>query len=367
MPGNIGAKILKVNNQETALLMSEKDSIELDERFISAARHQSEGSLDKAEKLFSLLLAESPDEFKLLQRFGMVLAQLGRASEAIPHLERAIRLRPDNAGAYYYLGIAHEHLGDTDSAIDNYHCTLAYQKNFRPAHLAIANINLPFEHYTEVLKRFHQWLRPRNYVEIGVETGKSMVLAEPPTVCIGVEPQPKINVTFSAPTRIFEKTSDEFFANEDLCKEIGGETVDLSFIDGLHLFEAVLKDFINIERYSSRKTVVLLHDCIPLNEATSARERSTTFWSGDTWKVIPCLKRYRPDLAIITIAAPPTGLAVITRLDPESTILSENLDEINKQFIPLEYAFLDSGKHDILNVMIDDWPSIQKRISESWE
>ena len=45
--------------------------------------------------------------------------------------------------------------------------------------------------------------------------------------------------------------------------------MELAFIDGLHLFEQVLRDFINVERHSSPSTVVLLHDCLPLDEATA--------------------------------------------------------------------------------------------------
>ena len=48
---------------------------------------------------------------------------------------------------------------------------------------------------------------------------------------------------------------------------------ELVFIDGLHLFEQVLRDLINVERHSTTDTVVLLHDCLPLDEVTSGRRR----------------------------------------------------------------------------------------------
>src|SRR5258706_5348979 len=51
---------------------------------------------------------------------------------------------------------------------------------------------------------------------------------------------------------------------------------------------------------------------------TAARERVDAFWSGDVWKLVPCLKKYRPDLSIHTIASAPTGLPVIRNLDPAS-------------------------------------------------
>ena len=48
--------------------MPENNSIELDERFVSAICHLSEDSMDKAETQFSLLLAESTDKFELQSR-----------------------------------------------------------------------------------------------------------------------------------------------------------------------------------------------------------------------------------------------------------------------------------------------------------
>ena len=54
----------------------------------------------------------------------------------------------------------------------------------------------------------------------------------------------------SADATIYELTSDEFFARYDLSELLGGP-VELAFIDGLHLFEQVLRDFVNLERHSA--------------------------------------------------------------------------------------------------------------------
>src|SRR5450631_1084438 len=42
------------------------------------------------------------------------------------------------------------------------------------------------------------------------------------------------------------------------------------------------------------------------------RARDTDFHTGDVWKTVLCLKHYRPDLDVFTIATPPTGLTVVT-------------------------------------------------------
>lgn len=342
--------------------MTNQDNITLDPRFISAVQRQSDGKFEKAAQLYSELLVEFPDNIELLHRFSQTLLQIGKFREAIKHLDYSIVLEPDNFMSYFNLGIVYYKAGDIDEAIARFWTALKYNPNFTPAHQALSQIILPGEHYYQTLKRFHKWLKPANYVEIGVETGKSMSYAEPPTMCVGIDPAPQINVEFSADTKIFSETSDNFFEKYDLRSEVGDRPVELAFIDGLHNFEAVLRDFINIECYSSPDAVVLLHDCIPLDDATSLRERKTTFWSGDTWKIIPCLKHYRPDLNVVTIASPPTGLAAITHLDPESTTLSDNLDSAIAKFISLDYAYLGDNKYDILNVTFDDWSTVQEML-----
>jgi hypothetical protein len=49
---------------------------------------------------------------------------------------------------------------------------------------------------------------------------------------------------------------------------------------------------------------------------------------GDTWKAIVAIARRRPDLHIRTVLAPPSGLVVIRRLDPSSTLLAAEFEQI---------------------------------------
>ena len=66
--------------------------------------------------------------------------------------------------------------------------------------------------------------------------------------------------------------------------------MDLTFIDGLHLFEVALRDFMNAERMSSPSSVVILDDVFPRSIAEASRERHTLFWAGDTYKVMLTLE-----------------------------------------------------------------------------
>lgn len=136
----------------------------------------------------------------------------------------------------------------------------------------------------------------------------------------------------------------------DLKSELGA-TLDLGFIDGMHLFEFALRDFIQLERSATTQSTILIHDCYPYDRESSARNRTTMFWSGDTWKIVLCLKCYRPDLRVITLPAWPTGLTVVRDLDPTSTVLSERLAQLYSEFVPMDYAVLEENKDDSLNLV----------------
>jgi hypothetical protein len=214
---------------------------------------------------------------------------------------------------------------------------------------ALASLELPGKHYLAILASLQQQLQPATYLEIGVFSGASLTLVHPRTDAIGIDPEPRIARPLTARTRVFAETSDEFFARRNLSAEFGGRALELAFIDGMHRFEFVLRDFINIEKHCSPSASVLLHDCYPLDAASSSRERNTQFWSGDVWRAVVALKKYRPDLRVATLAVPPTGLGVIRRLDPASRILAERYDEIVAETLAIEYATLAPRKAELLN------------------
>lgn len=204
--------------------------------------------------------------------------------------------------------------------------------------------------YRSVLERMHVEMRPRRYLEIGTSWGATLRLAQPETVAIGVDPAPRIDGALAPNMRVFPETSDQFFSVRDVRAELGGPP-DMVFIDGMHLFEFALRDFMNAERVSSRDSVILLHDVYPPDEASAARERGSVVWSGDVWRTVLALKKYRPDLRIETFAAPPTGLCMVRRLDPESTVLARRIDEIVAEFMSVDYGFLGDRKAQLLNLI----------------
>lgn len=74
-----------------------------------------------------------------------------------------------------------------------------------------------------------------------------------------------------------------------------------------------------------------MHDFVPATNirAEQGRNRKTTaVWAGDVSNVVLLLREYRPDLDQSEIKRRPTGLALTDNLDPNSTVLEENYEEI---------------------------------------
>lgn len=184
--------------------------------------------------------------------------------------------------------------------------------------------------YLGCLRRVHQAVQPKSYFEIGIDTGASLNLAKCPSV--GVDPAFTVSNQITAPSRLFRMTSDDFFADEARCKRLFKTGIDLAFIDGMHLAEYVVRDFIMTEKWMSPDGVILIDDVLPDKIEMLERDRRFNAWCGDVFKIVPILRRYRPDLKVSvfeTFVGPyRKGLAVVSGLNPDSTALADNYKEI---------------------------------------
>lgn len=217
----------------------------------------------------------------------------------------------------------------------------------------------PARHYLRLLNWIHCRLLPRTYLEIGVAEGSSLALTLPCTRAVGVDPDPRIRYAVDPAAAVKATTSDGFFAAHEPGHVFGGLPVDLAFLDGLHLSEFVLRDFINAERFASPDSMILIHDVLPPNaEAASRSFIAAEEWAGDVWKVIPVLKEYRPDLTVHVVDVPPTGLGMVTGLDPGSTSLSRSYDRVVDRMTSLSYEELRADPIGMLNVLVDDWATV---------
>ncbi|HEY0218855.1 MAG TPA: class I SAM-dependent methyltransferase [Afipia sp.] len=221
------------------------------------------------------------------------------------------------------------------------------------------------EHYTKVLAQLSRDRNTIRYLEIGVQHGInfSQISSER---ALGVDPEFLINRNVAANKQrvsLFQMTSDSFFEDIDVVAELGGPP-ELSFLDGMHLFEFLLRDFYNTERVSSKQSLIAMHDCLPLTETMINRDHGMVinlsagtqydrWWTGDVWKIIPILHKYRPDLKIVLLNAAPTGLALVTNLDPSSVVLRDNYIKIVEEFSKLPNSKESLSKHYKKNKIID--------------
>ena len=176
----------------------------------------------------------------------------------------------------------------------------------------------------DFLTGLHAALRPRSYLEIGVDDGRG--LARSSTRTIGVDPAFRVTTELACDLQLIRATSDEFFARSDSIAWFREGVVDLSFIDGMHLFEFAFRDFINAERLSASTSVIVLDDMLPRSNEEAARGRFTNAWTGDVFKVSLVLDRLRPDLVVVPIDTEPTGLLLVAGVDPESAVLQAGYD-----------------------------------------
>lgn len=183
----------------------------------------------------------------------------------------------------------------------------------------------------DFLSAVHELLAPRSYVEIGVNDGRGLARAR--TRTIGVDPDFHVDRELTCDLKLVRATSDDFYDRADALDHFPEGVVDFTFIDGMHLFEYALRDFINAERTSTPTSVIIFDDMLPRGSAEAARNRHTSAWTGDVCWVTPVLERYRPDLTIVPLDTTPTGLLLVMGLDPTNTVLRDHYDEILAEYV----------------------------------
>jgi hypothetical protein len=190
--------------------------------------------------------------------------------------------------------------------------------------------------YLNALAALHELLQPRTYLEIGVADGATLR----PAQCASIAIDPDMHLTQDVVGKkpcclLFQSTSDAFFAQHDPLRLLQ-RPVDLAFLDGMHWYEYLLRDFANTERFCEPDSVIVLHDCVPTDVYMARRDRwdegqrqlapTPNSWTGDVWKILLLLRRYRPDLQIHCFDSVGTGLVLITHLDPRSRVIAESYD-----------------------------------------
>jgi SAM-dependent methyltransferase len=169
----------------------------------------------------------------------------------------------------------------------------------------------------EFLKMVHRELRPRFYLEIGVEYGRSLAMAACPA--IGIDPAPDLKVELGPDHELHLGLSQDFFVDEAAVARLG--PLDLAYVDGMHLLENALLDFMHVERQAHPASVLIVDDIYPNHPQQALRTRSSRHWTGDVWKILAIFALARPDLILLPIDTSPSGTLLVLGADPSSEAL----------------------------------------------
>jgi hypothetical protein len=137
------------------------------------------------------------------------------------------------------------------------------------------------------------------------------------------------------------KKSDDYFV-------VNTEKFDVIFIDGLHKYEQVLKDFINAWNCLNIGGYIVIHDCNPLTKDIAAPEPIVNEWCGDVWKLIADINMNYKDIKAVVIDTD-YGCGVVRKTF--DTVLEI---EINKEIEKLEYEYLEANRKEILNLITQE-------------
>ncbi|MBD1140862.1 class I SAM-dependent methyltransferase [Pelagibacterales bacterium SAG-MED39] len=135
----------------------------------------------------------------------------------------------------------------------------------------------------------------------------------------------------------FRGTSDDFFSKNS-------DKFDCIFIDGLHIYEQVMKDILNSIKFLDDNGVIIIHDCLPESIGHQRVPRSRYNWNGDVWKAIVEVRTWK-NFDTFTILAD-QGLGIIKK--------RKNLNVLNiekKSFKDLKFKFFYNNYKEIMRTV----------------
>jgi predicted O-methyltransferase YrrM len=216
--------------------------------------------------------------------------------------------------------------------------------------------------YLQLLAALHAALEPAVYLEIGVASGASLALSRSCSVAIDPRPRPGADAYAGKPwLKLYRAGSDDFFREHTAAATLEGHPLDLAFIDGLHEFTQVARDLEHVAAWGHLATVVVIHDVLPRSVAEANRAPRPGAWTGDVWRIVPFLRADRPGLRCRLVAAGPTGVLVVTGLNPADDRLADAAAALDRDFPGdgaeyerLVQAYLDSVEAELPAAFLAD-------------
>jgi protein O-GlcNAc transferase len=341
--------------------MMQANEVDVDSALKAAVCEHRSGNLVEATRLYRGILAARPEVADASYNLGVLALQTGELGAALGHFQAALQTAPRQPRSWLSCIDTLIRLGQTVAATEMLtqarRCGLTGAAaealasrlrtlSQRPSVVGTSWMpNLSGAPYVEVLERLHGVLRPKTYLEIGVETGATLAIAR--CAAIGIDPRFQFGdievvrrIVAKPSLLLYQMPSDEFFGRFDPVQLLGSP-IDFAFLDGMHRCEYLLRDFLNVERHCRPDAVIALHDCLPLETPMAEREPNVPpieaerqgMWTGDVWRTALLLKRHRPELRLMVLDAAPTGLVLITGLDPRSKYLAERQESLVSEML----------------------------------
>lgn len=257
------------------------------------------------------------------------------------------------------LGQAHRLLGQDALAASEYLAALELDERCDAARLALAQLKMPGPGDAWWIEQIHSWLAPHTVVEIG--TGRAPLLAklQPLGMAMVVDPSPVLSTPLPTNTHVFAETSERFFAERRLTALLDRRRIDLAIVSGPRLFEQALSDVSRLAEYCSPRSLVLVTGTVPLDEPTQRTAREAGFHTGDLWKIVLCLRTLRPDLQLLTIPAPPSGLTVIAGLGTRPAVFDAAYHDVVARYLEFPYHELRGRETELLNLETNDPATVE--------
>jgi len=196
----------------------------------------------------------------------------------------------------------------------------------------------------------------KHYLEIGVFKGQTFNSFE----CAfkdAVDPNFQFDTkAFARPrTRFFEVPSDTFFMSDAMK---GRRPYDLCFLDGLHTFEQILRDFLGTLPLTHENSIILIDDTVPSDmfsaqkQGVAAKMRRLSgvegnAWHGDVYKVVYFIHDFCPSLSFATILRPGNPQTLVWRQPRENfEPVFNDVEKISR----LSFPEMDAMR-DVMNIM----------------
>ena len=332
--------------------MSSTNEITIEQAMQQAVAEHNKGNLQNAESVYRQVLKVVPAHADANHNLGILLVALHQSNNALQFLHTA--LQGNEKVEQFWLSYINALINLDKLDIANEFIEAANKVGFSGPKFVYASERMLsptalrakgkfFQandgNYLHFLRALHRNVY-EGYFEIGTRTGDSLVLSQSPSIAIDpffqLNENPIGNKDFCL---MFQETSDSFFENR--LPKLSGLKCQLAFIDGMHLFEYALKDFINLAKISSEKALFLFHDPIPWTFKMATRNNETLerneAWTGDIWKLVHILIDAGMKDNINLLGSAPSGLLAV--LNPDKKIiakLEKNYDKICAQWLDVE-------------------------------